>query len=117
MPLLQAPDKSVQDSGRRLAPRRLTQAARVYRRRWWPDLSLQPAVKPRARGNPVHRADISRDQQQDDEQGRPRRLNLVRGAGILRRQANGSCGGGVGDVGFLEVAADERGLALAATEV
>jgi hypothetical protein len=26
-------------------------------------------------------------------------------------------GGGVGDVGFLEVAADERGLALAAAEV
>jgi hypothetical protein len=34
-----------------------------------------------------------------------------------RQIADGSCGGGVGDVGFLEVAADERGLALAAREV
>ena len=33
------------------------------------------------------------------------------------KSPTGSCGGGVGDVGFLEVAADERGLALAATEV
>jgi hypothetical protein len=33
-----------------------------------------------------------------------------------RQLADGSCGGGVGDVGFLKVAADERGLALAATE-
>jgi hypothetical protein len=34
---------------------------------------------------------------------------------LLRRQANsrqGSCGGGVGDVGFLEVAADERGVGV-----
>ena len=39
---------------------------------------------------------------------------------VLRRQANsrqGHAAGGVGDVGLLEVAADERGLALAATEV
>ncbi len=34
-----------------------------------------------------------------------------------RQIADRSCGGGVGDVGFLDVAADERGLASAATEV
>ena len=46
-----------------------------------------------------------------------RRLETLLSCYGDRQIADRSCDGGVGHVGFLEVAADERGLASAATEV